>query len=288
MTFFLHFLLSGLYLGTIYSIIALGMVIIYKSTKVFNFAQGHLLMIGVLLTATIGSKFGVIGGLVIGFLGTVFLAFLLERLTLRPLIGQPLIAALLMTIAIGYLIEGGAIMAWGEGLYKYLELFPTKPLRFWNFSVRQEILWAFIVVILSFGLFGLFYKKTLLGKAMRATAEDHQVSQSLGIRVTRIFSISWIVSGLMAFIASVFLGNLSGAHYLNYSLGLKAIPAVLVGGLDSIVGAIIGGLIVGVIESLVTGYLTGELGEVVPFIILLLVLLIKPYGLFGLVRIERV
>jgi len=288
MTFFLHFLLSGLYLGTIYSIIALGMVIIYKSTKVFNFAQGHLLMVGVLLTATIGSKFGVIGGLVIGFLGTVFLAFLLERLTLRPLIGQPLIAALLMTIAIGYLIEGGAIMAWGEGLYKYIEMFPTKPVRLWNFSVRQEIFWAFIVVILSFGLFGLFYKKTLLGKAMRATAEDHQVSQSLGIRVTRIFSISWIVSGLMAFIASVFLGNLSGAHYLNYTLGLKAIPAVLVGGLDSIVGAIIGGLIVGVIESLVTGYVTGELGEVVPFIILLVVLLVKPYGLFGLVRIERV
>jgi branched-chain amino acid transport system permease protein len=112
MTFFLHFLLSGLYIGTIYSIIALGMVIIYKSTKVFNFAQGHLLMVGVLLTATIGSKFGVIGGLVIGFLGTAFLGFLLERLTLRPLIGQPLIAALLMTIAIGYLLEGGAIMAW--------------------------------------------------------------------------------------------------------------------------------------------------------------------------------
>jgi branched-chain amino acid transport system permease protein len=288
MTYFLHFLLSGLYIGTIYSIIALGMVIIYKSTKVFNFAQGHLLMVGVLLTATIGSKFGVIGGLVIGFLGTAFLGFLLERLTLRPLIGQPLIAALLMTIAIGYLLEGGAIMAWGEGLYKYIELFPAKAVLLGKFPVRQEILWAFIVVIVSFSLFGLFYRKTLLGKAMRATAEDHQVSQSLGIRVTRIFSISWVVSGMMAFIASVFLGNLSGGHYLNYALGLKAIPAVLVGGLDSIVGAIIGGLIVGVIESLVTGYLTAELGEVIPFIILLLVLLVKPYGLFGLVRIERV
>jgi branched-chain amino acid transport system permease protein len=283
-----YFTLSGIFLGAIYSIIALGIVIIYKSTKVFNFAQGHLLMVAVLLGATMSHKFGIIGGMILSVAATALIALLLERLTLRPLIGQPLIAALLMTIALGYLLEGGSLMLWGEGLYKYPELFPVEALMIGTIAIEQEVVWAFLVVAIGFTVFVLFYQKTLLGKAMRATAEDHQASQSMGIRVTHIFSISWVIAAILAYVASVFLGSLSGGHYLNSSLGLKAIPAVLVGGLDSITGAIVGGLIVGLLECLVTGYLSSELGEVVPFIVLLIVLLIKPYGLFGLVRIERI
>lgn len=288
MYYFFYFTLSGIFLGAVYSIIALGIVIIYKSTKVFNFAQGHLLMVAVLMGATLSSSFGIIPGMILTVVGTTIIALLLERLTLRPLIGQPLIAALLMTIALGYLLEGGALMVWGEGLYKYPELFPSEALSIGSIAIEQQVIWAFVVVAVGFGAFYLFYKKAVLGKAMRATAEDHQVSQSMGIRVTHIFSISWVIAAILAYAASVFLGSLCGGHYLNSNLGLKAIPAVLVGGLDSIVGAIIGGFIVGLLESLVTGYLSGELGEVVPFIVLLIVLLIKPYGLFGLVRIERI
>jgi branched-chain amino acid transport system permease protein len=286
--FFFYFVLSGIFLGAIYSIIALGIVIIYKSTKVFNFAQGHLLMVSALLGAALSAKFGIIIGLVLTFAVTALIAFLLERLTLRPLIGQPLIAALLMTIALGYLIEGGSLMAFGEGLYRYPDLFPEEAIMIQSIAIDQQVIWAFLVVAVGFTVFVLFYQRAVLGKAMRATAEDHQVSQSMGIRVTRIFSISWIIAAMLAFAASVFLGSMSGAHYLNSHLGLKAIPAVLVGGLDSIAGAIIGGFIVGLLESLVTGYLSSELGEVVPFIVLLIVLMIKPYGLFGLVRIERI
>jgi branched-chain amino acid transport system permease protein len=286
--YFIYFALSGIFLGAVYSIIALGIVIIYKSTKVFNFAQGHLLMVAALLGATLSAKFGIVIGLVLSFAVTAFIAFLLERLTLRPLIGQPLIAALLMTIALGYLLEGGSLMMWGEGLYRYPDLFPEEAIMIRNIAIDQQVVWAFLVVAVGFTIFVLFYQRAVLGKAMRATAEDHQVSQSMGIRVTRIFSISWIIAAMLAFAASIFLGSMSGAHYLNSHLGLKAIPAVLVGGLDSIAGAIIGGFIVGLLESLVTGYLSSELGEVVPFIVLLIVLMIKPYGLFGLVRIERI
>lgn len=286
--YFFYFVLSGIFLGAIYSIIALGMVIIYKSTKVFNFAQGHLLMVAVLLGASTASRFGIFLGMIISIAITIVIGLLLERLTLRPLIGQPLIAALLMTIALGYLLEGGALMVWGEGLYKYPELFPSEAIAVGSMMIDQQVIWAFIVVAACFTAFIFFYQKAVLGKAMRATAEDHQVSQSLGIRVTHIFSISWAIAAVLAYAASVFLGSLSGGHYLNSLLGLKAIPAVLVGGLDSIPGAIVGGFIVGLLESLVTGYLSGELGEVVPFIVLLIVLLIKPYGLFGLVRIERI
>lgn len=288
MYFFFYFTLSGIFLGAIYSIIALGIVIIYKSTKVFNFAQGHLLMVAVLLGASTAHKLGIIGGMIFSVAATAFIALLLERLTLRPLIGQPLIAALLMTIALGYLLEGGALMVWGEGLYRYPELFPSEAISIGSIMIEQHVVWAFIVVAVCFTAFVLFYQKAVLGKAMRATAEDHQVSQSMGIRVTHIFSISWVIAAILAYGASVFLGSLSGGHYLNSHLGLKAIPAVLVGGLDSIAGAIVGGFIVGLLESLVTGYLSAELGEVVPFIVLLIVLLIKPYGLFGLVRIERI
>lgn len=288
MYFLFYFVLSGIFLGAIYSIIALGIVIIYKSTKVFNFAQGHLLMVAALLGATMADTFGIILGMVVSLLITSLIALLLERLTLRPLIGQPLIAALLMTIALGYLLEGGSLMVWGEGLYRYPDLFPTEALMIGNLAIDQQVIWAFVVVAVGFTAFALFYQKAVLGKAMRATAEDHQVSQSMGIRVTHIFSISWVIAAILAYAASIFLGSLSGAHYLNSHLGLKAIPAVLVGGLDSITGAIVGGFIVGLLESLVTGYMSGELGEVVPFIVLLVVMLIKPYGLFGMVRIERI
>ncbi len=288
MYFFLYFLMSGIFLGAIYALISLGMVIIYKSTKVFNFAQGHLLMVAALLGASLTQRFGIFGGLILTVVGISLVGLLLERLTLRPLIGQPLIAALLMTIALGYLLEGGALILWGEGLYKYPALFPSTPLNIGSITVSQEVAWAFVVVSLSFGVFVLFYQRMLLGKAMRATAEDHEVSQSMGIRVTNIFSLSWLIAALLAFVSSIFLGSLSGAHYLNSHLGLKAIPAVLVGGLDSIIGAIVGGMIVGLLESLVTGYMSAEFGEVVPFIVLLVVLLVKPYGLFGLVRIERI
>lgn len=288
MYFFFYFTLSGIFLGAIYSIIALGIVIIYKSTKVFNFAQGHLLMVAVLLGATLSESFGIIGGMILTVAATACIALLLERLTLRPLIGQPLIAGLLMTIALGYVLEGGALMVWGEGLYKYPELFPSEAVSIGSIAIEQEVIWAFVVLAVGFAIFVLFYQKAILGKAMRATAEDHQVSQSMGIRVTHMFSISWVIAAILAYGASIFLGSVSGGHYLNSHLGLKAIPAVLVGGLDSIPGAIVGGLIVGLLESLVTGYLSGELGEVVPFIVLLIVLLIRPYGLFGLVRIERI
>jgi branched-chain amino acid transport system permease protein len=288
MYFFFYFLMSGVFLGAIYAIIALGIVIIYKSTKVFNFSQGHLLMVAALLGASLSAKFGILLALILTVVAMVILALLLERLTLRPLIGQPLIAALLMTIALGYLLEGGSLIVWGEGLYTYPSMFPTEPIMLGNLTIDQQIVWAFVVLVLSFTAFMYFYKKTLLGKAMRATAEDHQASQSMGIRVTHIFAMSWVIAAMLAFLASVFLGNLSGAHYLNSHLGLKAIPAVLVGGLDSIVGAIVGGLIVGLLECLVTGYMSGEVGEVVPFAVLLVVLLVKPYGLFGLVRIERI
>ena len=136
----------------------------------------------------------------------------------------------------------------GRGALQVSLALPQEAITVGSLAIQQQVIWAFIMVAICFTAFVLFYRKTLLGKAMRATAEDHQASQSMGIRVTQIFSVSWVIAAGLAFVASVFLGSLSGAHYMNSHLGLKAIPAVLVGGLDSITGAIVGGLIVGLLR----------------------------------------
>lgn len=299
MGYFIQYLTSGLLLGSIYSLIAFGIVIIYKSTRVFNFAQGQFLVWGVLISYWTIHKLGAPLGLALAFISAIILGFLIERLTLRPLIGQPLLAALLMTLALSYLLEGFAYMSWGTAVRTYPEVFPSQVWRgivgpipsggldlgFVKISYTH-ILSLFGALIL-FGILVLFYKRFRLGKAMRAVAEDHQVSQSLGIKVRWIFSLSWMIASIIGFISSIFVGSISGAFIGLSDLGLRAIPAILIGGLDSIPGTLLGGLIVGLLESLATGYFGAGMGNVSPFIVLLMILLIKPYGLFGQVRIER-
>lgn len=299
MSILIQYLTSGLLLGSIYAIIALGVVIIYKSTRVFNFAQGHFLVWGVLISYWTINKFGVPLGLFISLICSIVMGYLIERLTLRPLIGQPLLAALLMTLSLSYLLEGFAYMSWGTAVRAYPELFPSQiwkgisgpipsgGLNLGFVKINYTQLLSFIGALVLFGLFILFYNRVRIGKAMKAVAEDHQVSQSLGIKVRWIFSLSWIIASMVGFIGSIFVGSISGAFIGLSDLGLRAIPALLIGGLDSIPGTLLGGFIVGVLQALATGYFGAGMGNVSPFIVLLLILLIKPYGLFGQVRIER-
>lgn len=291
--------MSGVLLGAIYALIALGIVVVYKSTRVFNFAQAQLIVWGVLFSYWTIHWWGPAAGLAGALLAGAVLGFVMERLTLRPLIGQPLLAALLMTLALGYFLEGLAFMTWGTAVRTYpevfsaaiwrgrLEAFPTGMLTLGYLKITYTQLWSFAGALLLFGLFSGVYRLTPLGKAMRAVAEDHQVSRSLGVRVRLVFSLSWMIAALIGFVAAVFIGSLSGAFIQLSDLGLRSIPAILIGGLDSIPGALAGGIIVGVLESLATGYFGSGMGTVTPYILLLLVLFVKPYGLFGERRIER-
>jgi branched-chain amino acid transport system permease protein len=296
---FIQYAVSGTLLGAIYALIALGIVIIYKSTRVFNFAQAQFMVWGVLFSYWTIHWLGPSLGLVVALSAGALLGLVMERLTLRPLIGQPLLAALLMTLALGYLLEGLAFMSWGTAVRKYpevfstaiwrgrLETFPTGILTLGPVKIGYTQLWSFGGALVLFGLFSAFYHWTRLGKAMRAVADDHQVSQSLGIKVRFIFSLSWAIAALVGFVAAVFVGSLSGAFVQISDLGLRAIPALLIGGLDSIPGALVGGIIVGILESLATGYFGAGMGTVTPYFLLLLFLLVRPYGLFGERRIER-
>jgi len=285
--YFLQFIVGGLFFGGMYTLIALGIVIIYKSTKVFNFAQGWMVTLGAFMLVTLIGKFGVVIGVIGGLAFGVLLGLGIERLLMRPLIGQPLIAALLLTIMLAHVIEGINILTWGTFGYEMPVTLPGEAIKLGEVVIGHELLWGIGVSIVAFAVFSFFYWRTLTGRVMRATAEDHQTAQSLGLPVKGVFSLSWILAGTLSVIAGLFLGVVSGVHYIMYTSLMGALAVVLVGGLDSIAGAIVGGMMLGVNQSLVTGYLSPALSDVVPYIILLLILIIKPYGLFGLVRIER-
>lgn len=285
---FVQYTINGLALGAIYTAIAIGIVLVYKSTKVFNFAQPAIVMFGVMISMVTISYFGLVFGILLALILTGALGLIMYRLTLRPLIGQPLLSALLMTLALSEVLQGFATLFWGTLGYGYPSPFSAEPIHMGEVSVSQPELAALVAIMLVIGLVALFYQRSLFGKVMRATAEDHQIAQGMGIGVQRVFTVSWAGAGILAVVVAVFLGSMCGAHTQLSIVGLRAIPAVLVGGLDSIAGAILGGLLIGVLEVWVAGYIGTLEAEVVPYIILLLVLLVKPYGLFGLVRIERV
>jgi branched-chain amino acid transport system permease protein len=287
MAIFLQFAVGGLFLGGMYTLIALGIVIIYKSTRVFNFAQGWMVTLGAFMLVTLVEKFGVLVGVIAGIAFGALIGVIIERLLMRPLIGQPLIAALLLTIMLAHVIEGVNILIWGTFGYEMPVKLPGESIKFGGVVVSHALLWGIAVAVAAFAAFSFFYWRTLMGRVMRGTAEDHQVAQSLGLPVKGVFTLSWVLAGFLSIIAGLFLGVVSGVHYIMYTSLLGAIPVVLLGGIDSIAGAIVGGMILGVLQSLVTGYLNPALADVVPYIVLLFILIIKPYGLFGLVRIER-
>jgi branched-chain amino acid transport system permease protein len=285
--YFLQFIVGGLFFGGMYTLIALGIVIIYKSTKVFNFAQGWMVTLGAFMLVTLVGLLGVVAGVIAGLAFGALLGLGIERLLMRPLIGQPLITALLLTIMLAHVIEGINILTWGTFGYEMPVTLPGESVKLGEVIISHDLLWGIGVSIVAFAGFSFFYWRTLTGRVMRATAEDHQVAQSLGLPVKGVFSLSWVLAGMLSVIAGLFLGVVSGVHYIMYTSLIGALAVVLVGGLDSIAGAIVGGMMLGVIQSLVTGYLSPTLSDVIPYIILLLILIIKPYGLFGLVRVER-
>lgn len=260
---------------------------IYKATHIFNFAQGYLLMVGVLLSWVFITNLPLWVAIPLVMAVAVILAIVIHRFTMRPLIGQPLLASILVTLGVAYTLEGLAVTFWGTKIYPYPQWFPVERFDWGIIAINSAALWGFLATAAVFGAVGVFYWRSRMGKEMRATAEDHEVAQSLGIRVDRVFTLCWVMATVLVFVGALFFGVQSGAFHGLTEWGWKAIPAAIVGGLDSVKGAIVGALIVGILESLCTGYVHPAIGAITPFIVLLLVLIVKPYGIFGEVRIER-
>jgi len=293
MEFFLHLFILGIAVGAIYAVVALGFVLIYKSTRVLNFAQGTLVMIGAFMVYAFVSQFSLPIAIAIPLsLGVaVALGFAIERLALRPLIGEPLLSMIMVTIGLASLLKGGAIAIWTTENFSLPKILPEISLHVGPIFVSSPYLWGFAISVVMLIIFGLFFKYSKLGVAMRAVSNDQLAAMSMGINVRWVFALSWVIAAVVATVGGLFLGAINIININLEFIGLKVFPVAILGGLDSIPGAIIGGLIIGVLENLAGGYLSPVLGggikAVAPFIVLLLILLVKPYGLFGTRVVER-
>lgn len=290
--FFMQFLLSGLSMGSIYALVALGFVLIYKSTSILNLAQGEFLMMGAYICLSMTLDFGLnfIASFIITMVFSVILGLVVERLVLRPLIGEPIISVIMVTLGLTYILRGVVIMLWGNDIRQF-NVFPEQPIDLWGVKLTHLYLWGIGISLLLLTFFAIFFKYSRTGIFMRAVADHQTAAQSMGISVKRVFAISWCIAAVVSSIGGILVGNIAGVGVDISYIGLKVLPAVIFGGLDSILGAIIGGLVVGVLEFLSAGYLDPyipAINEVFPFIVLVLVLMIRPYGLFGTEEIERV
>ena len=295
MTFFLQLAVTGFALGMIYALVAIGFVIILKCSDSFNLAQGHFVMIGGYLGYTFLVTFGlpIWATLILAIGVAIVMGLLIERLTLRPLMGQSDLAVIMMTIALFTVLEGLATLIWGGEYKTYHGLLPTLNFKLGQISIPPESLIGLLVSFVCVTLLLILFRYTKIGLAMRATAEDLQVVQSVGIRATTVYAVSWVIACVVGVIGGILLGGVSGVSIHLSEIGLKAFAVVLLGGVNSIGGAIIAGIILGVLENVAAGYLDpllpgGGLAQVFPFMVMIIVLIFKPHGLFGLVRIERI
>ena len=299
-----QFAVSGLLAAGPIALTALGLVLIFKSSYIFNFAHGQLLLLGALITWWFSVERGFPLWLSIGLAVVLaaLLGLLIERLALRPMTGQPLLSIILMTLGLSQALQGLALLLFGGAQRNFPQMFSAanpykivtpliyndKPI---TLILKQNLVWSFGVAMLGVILIGAFFQFTRTGLAMRGASEDHELAQSLGLRIHRIFGLSWALAGMAATTAGILLATSSG---LDLSLGivvLAAFPVVLLGGLESIPGAIVGGLIIGLAQGLVSAskvqWVRGTT-EIMPYVVLLIVLLLRPEGLFGQKRIERI
>ena len=291
---FLQFFISGLAVGMVYALIALGFALIWKSSSVANLALGQIVLVsswvtyGVLVQAEL--PLWIAFPLVIIF--ALLLGWTIERFALRPLIAQPILALITVTLGIAYFIEGVVTFIWPWSVDALPRLFPREVIHVGPAVVSQEYVWVVGICLVVFAILTLFFRYHKMGIAMRATADDQMAVQACGIPVTSVFSRSWMFACVVAAIGGILISSIGGITHGLVETGLKAFSVVILGGLDSFLGAIVAGPIIGLCESLGGGYLTPltwpGVKDIIPFIIIIIVMVIKPYGLFGEVRIERI
>ena len=295
LSIFLQLLTNGIVVGMVYALAALGFVLIYKASRVINLAQGYFVALGAFGALAIAqvTHLPFVLAVAASLAGSFLLGLLVERLLLRPMIGEQPIAVIMVTIGLAAVLRGGILLVWGAGNFGFPQLLPESPLILGPLIVSPVHLGALAISLAFLAVFVVFFRRTTLGVAMRAVADDQQAAQSLGVSVRRVIATSWAIAATVAAVGGVVVGSLNGlnADALSF-IGLKVFPAVILGGLDSVPGAVVGGVTVGVLENLAGGYIDPLVGggtkEVAPFVVLVLVLMMRPYGLFGTVEIERV
>jgi len=303
--FWLEVLLGGLMAGVLYSLVALGFVLIFKASGVFNFAQGAMVLFAALAVARLAERMPLWAAILIAIAIMVALAYLIERLVLRPLVNQEAVALLMATLGLSYFLDGFGQTVWGSDIYRIELGIAREPVMVLEGLIQGGILInrddvaAAVVAVLLVGALALFFQKTATGRALRAVADDHQAAQSVGIPLNRIWVIVWSVAGVTAIVAGVIWGGKLGVQFSISQVALKALPVVILGGFTSVPGAIVGGLIIGVGEKMAEVFLGpplvkafdlagGGIENWFAYVLALLFLLVRPEGLFGERHIDRV
>jgi len=303
--FYIEVLLGGLMAGVLYSLVALGFALIFKASGVFNFAQGAMVLFAALAVARLAERMPLWVAILISIVIMIVLAWIIERLVLRPLVNQEGVALLMATLGVSYFLDGFGQTVWGSDIYKIELGIAKEPVMILDqvfqggILVNKEDFVATIAAAALVGSLALFFQKTATGRALRAVADDHQAAQSIGIPLNRIWVIVWSVAGIVALVAGVIWGSKLGVQFSLSQVALKALPVVILGGFTSVTGAIVGGLIIGVGEKMAEVFLGpvmvkafdlagGGIENWFAYVLALLFLLVRPQGLFGEKHIDRV
>ncbi|MEW6138916.1 MAG: branched-chain amino acid ABC transporter permease [Thermodesulfobacteriota bacterium] len=285
-------LVSGVAVGSLYALVALGFVLLYKSTDILNFAHGEAMLLGALVCYVLVNSsvpfvwaLAITAGCALGF------GMFSERIVLRPLIGEPQFAVVMVTVGLSIFLRSIAGIVFGHDNKVFPSPFPVAPIKLGGMVLSHTHFWSMILASAMVILFFLFFQYSRIGLSMRGVANDQDTAMLMGISVKRVFSLTWGLSFVIAAVAGVFLANVMVLNIGLSLVAIKAFPAVVLGGMESIPGAIIGGLVIGILETLVGGYLDEAMPgvkDLTAFVVLFVVLMIRPYGLFGKEEIERV
>jgi branched-chain amino acid transport system permease protein len=292
--FLVLLLTNGILIGLMYSLIALGFVLVYKATDAINFAQGELVFFAGLLVAVAAAVYRVplVVAAAAGIGAMVAMGFALERVMLRPLIGRPIIAVIMATIGLAAVLRGLGPLLWGADTKNVPLPIPDVPIVLGPLFLPPIQLLGAGTSLVFLGVFGWFFLRSRKGIAMRAVADNQQVAMAMGISVERYFALAWAMAGLVSALGGIIWGNMLGVDIQLALVGLKVFPVVILGGLDSIPGAIVGGLIVGIVENVTAGYVDPLVGggtkDFAPYLLMIAALMVRPYGIFGKRIIERV
>jgi branched-chain amino acid transport system permease protein len=285
---------NGILIGLMYSLIALGFVLVYKATDAINFAQGEFVMLAALISAAIivMAELPFWVAVIVALAGMIAFSFGLERVVLRPLLGRPIVAVIMATIGLAAILRGAGPFIFGVETKSFQLPVGEEPVNLGPFILQPVQLAGALVSLLFLAGFTWFFLKSRMGIAMRAVADNQQVASAMGINVERYFALAWAMAGIVAALGGIVWGSMLGVDVHVSLVGLKVFPVVILGGLDSVIGAVVGGLIIGIVENLAAGYLDPYVGggtkDFAPYVLMIIALMVRPYGIFGSRKIERV
>jgi len=290
MSYFIELVVSGLAIGAIYGLVAMGFAVIYKATGIVNFAQGEMGMLTAYVSWSVATMLGT--GAVLTVLVAVVtgaaLGLLCERLVMRPMLGEPVLSVVLVTVGLAVVLRSVVTMIWGAAPHKFAVEGADTIVQIGGIGMRSSQITVIVVLLLALAGFWFFLRHSRFGVAMRAVAADEKTARLMGVSTARVQAVAWAAASGLAGLAGAFFAVIYGLAPTIYELGLKAFPATVLGGFDAVLGSGVSGLLIGVLENLVGGYLPSTLKEIAGFVLILVVLMVRPFGLFGEKRIERV